>query len=75
MTAASQWTGREDSHSMEEQFATLGGFVIGFHQDIRNQQAFVAAGPVDPARSTCNVQDFAIIKTAIDDAIALLKNK
>jgi hypothetical protein len=75
MTVASQWTGREDSHSMEAQFATVGGFVIGFHQDIRNQQAFVAAGPVDPARRACNVQDFGIIKTAIDDAIALLKNK
>src|SRR5579864_102488 len=66
MTEASQWTGREDSHSMEAQFATVGGFVIGFHQDIRNQRAFVAAGPVDPARRACNVQDFAIIKTAID---------
>jgi hypothetical protein len=75
MTAASQWTGREDSHSMEAQFATVGGFVIGFHQDIRSQQAFVAAGPVDSAKSACNVQDFAIIKTAIDDAIVLLKNK
>ena len=75
MTVASQWTGREDSHSMEAQFATVGGFVIGFHQDNRNQQAFVAAGPVDPARRMCNVQDFAIIKTAVDDAIALLKNK
>lgn len=75
MTVASQWTGREDSHSMEAQFATVGGFVIGFHQDNRNQQAFVAAGPVDPARRACNVQDFAIIKTAVDDAIALLKNK
>jgi hypothetical protein len=75
MTVASLWTGREDSHSMEAQFATVGGFVVGFHQDVRSQQAFVAAGPVDPARRTCNVQDFAIIKTAIDDAIALLKNK
>jgi hypothetical protein len=75
MTVASQWTGREDSHSMEAQFATVGGFVIGFHQDIRNQQGFVAAGPVDPARRACNVQDFVIIKTAVDDAIALLKNK
>jgi hypothetical protein len=75
MTVASQWTGREDSRSMEAQFATVGGFVIGFHQDTRNQQGFVAAGPVDPARHTCNVQDFAIIKTAIDDAIALLRNK
>jgi len=75
MTAASQWTGREDSHSMEAQFTTVGGFALGFHQDVRSQQAFVAAGPVDPARRTCNVQDFAIIKTAIDDAIVLLKNK
>jgi hypothetical protein len=75
MTVASQWTGREDAHSMEAQFATAGGFVIGFHQDTRNQQGFVAAGPVDPARRTCNVQDFAIIKAAIDDAIALLRGK
>jgi hypothetical protein len=75
MTVASQWTGREDSHSMEAQFTTVGGFALGFHQDVRSQQAFVAAGPVDPARRTCNVQDFGIIKTAIDDAIALLKNK
>ena len=75
MTVASQWTGREDSRSMEAQFATLGGFVLGFHQDTRSQQAFVAAGPVDPVRRACSVQDFAIIKTAIDDAIALLRGK
>jgi len=75
MTVASQWTGREDSRSMEAQFMTAGSFVIGFHQDIRTQQGFVAAGAVDPARHPCNVQDFVIIKTAIDDAIALLKNK
>jgi hypothetical protein len=75
VTAASQWTGREDTRAMDARFATAGGFVLGFHQDSRNQQAYVSAGLVDPARRTCSVQDFATIKTAVDDAIGLLKEK
>jgi hypothetical protein len=75
VTVASQWTGREDTRAMDARFATADGFVLGFHQDSRNQQGFVSAGLVDPARRACNVQDFATIKTAVDDAIALLKNK
>lgn len=75
VTVASQWTGREDTRAMDARFATADGFVLGFHQDSRNQQGFVSAGLVDPARRACNVQDFAAIKTAVDDAIALLKNK
>jgi hypothetical protein len=75
MTVASQWTGREDTRAMEARFATADGFVLGFHQDSRNQTGYVIAGLVDPARRACGVQDFAIIRTAIDDAIALLRTK
>ncbi len=75
VTVASQWTGREDTRAMDARFATADGFVLGFHQDSRNQTGYVVAGLVDPARRACNVQDFATIKTAVDDAIALLKNK
>jgi len=75
VTVASQWTGREDTRAMDARFATADGFVLGFHQDSRNQRGFVSAGLVDPARRPCSVQDFATIKTAVDDAIALLKNK
>lgn len=75
ITVAGQWTGREDSRATEARFATADGFAIGFHQDSRNQQGYVVAGLVDPARHTCAVQDFATIKAAVDDAIALLKDK
>lgn len=75
MAVASQWTGREDSRAMEARFATADGFVVGFHQDSRNQTGYVIAGLVDPARRTCSVPDFAIIKTAVEDAVSLLKDK
>ncbi|HEY6356596.1 MAG TPA: hypothetical protein VIX35_00045 [Vicinamibacterales bacterium] len=75
VTAASQWTGREDTRAMDARFATAGGFVLGFHQDSRDQQVYVSAGLVDPARRACNVQDLATIKTAVEDAIVLLKEK
>jgi hypothetical protein len=73
--AASQWSGREDSRASEARYATIGGFEVGFHEDSRNQQGYVIAGQVDPVRRTCAVQDFALIKTAVDEAIALLKDK
>lgn len=75
ITVAGQWTGREDSRATEARFATADGFAIGFHQDSRNQQGYVVAGLIDPARHPCAVQDFATIKAAVDDAIALLKDK
>jgi hypothetical protein len=75
IASAAQWTGREDSRATEAQFATLGGFVVGFHQDSRNQQGYVIAGVIDPARHVCAVADFPVIKTAIDDAITLLRDK
>ena len=75
IAVASQWTGREDSRATEAQFATVGGFIVGFHQDSRNQSGYVIAGVVDPARHACAVRDFAVIKTAIDSAIGLLKDK
>jgi hypothetical protein len=75
MTVAAQWTGREDTRAMDARFATADGFALGFHQDSRNQQGYVVAGLVDPVRRVCNVQDFAIIKTAVEDAVSLLKDK
>jgi hypothetical protein len=72
---AGRWTGREDARATEAQYATLGGFTIGFHQDGRNQFGFVAAGSVDPVRMKCAVRDFVIIKADLDAAADVLKNK
>ncbi len=75
MTDASSWSGREDTRAREAHFPTVGGFEVGYHEDGRNQQGYVLVGPVDPVRRICAVQDFALIKTAVDEAIALLKDK
>lgn len=72
---AGRWTGREDARATEAQYATLGGFIVGFHQDSRNQFGFLGAGTVDPVRTRCAVRDFAIIKADLDAAIDALKNK
>jgi len=72
---AGRWTGREDARATEAQYATLGGFIVGFHQDNRNQFGFLGAGTVDPVRTRCAVRDFAIIKADLDAAIDVLKNK
>jgi hypothetical protein len=72
-TLAGQWTAKEDTRASEAHFATAGGFVIGFRETNRNQTGYVEAGLVDPAHRTCTVQDFSVIKSAIDDAIALLR--
>jgi hypothetical protein len=72
---ASRWTGREEARATEAQTATIGGFVVGFHQDLRNQFGFVGAGTIDPVRTKCDVRDFAIIKADLDAAVNALRGK
>jgi len=72
---AAQWTAREDTRASEAHFATSGGFVIGFRESNRNQIGYVEAGLVDPTHRTCTLQEFSVIKAAVDDAIALLRSK
>lgn len=76
MTAlAARWTAREETRASEAHYATMGGFVVGFRETNRNQSGYVETGVVDPAHHTCTVQDFSVIKTAVDDAITLLRGK
>lgn len=70
---AAGWSGREPTQAREAHYATAGGFEVGFHEDSRNQQGYILAGAADPVRRACAVQDFALIKAAVDEAIALLK--
>ena len=72
---AAQWTAREDTQASEAHYATPGGFVVGYRQTNRSQTGYVEAGLVDPTHRTCTLQEFSVIKAAVDDAIALLRSK
>jgi len=67
--------GRDDRRATEMSFATLGGFVVDLRIDGRGPNVYVQAGRTEIIRTAIEVSDLTIVKTLIDDALALLAVK
>jgi hypothetical protein len=72
---AAGWTSRDGARAIEAGFTSVDGFSISFHQDTRNQRAFLTSGFTDPVSRSFSVADLATVKVAIDQAIAILQGK
>jgi hypothetical protein len=66
---------RDDRHATEMSFATLGGFVVNLRIDGRGLKAYVQAGRLNVIRTSIEISELRIVKTLVDDAIALLGDK
>jgi hypothetical protein len=70
---ATGWSTRDGARAIEAAFTSIDGFTVSFHQDARNQRAFLTSGFVDPVRRSFSVADLATVKVAIDQAVAILQ--
>lgn len=72
---AARWKDTEKQEYTEVQFATKGDFLIGFHQQKRDQRGFMSSGFVGATRVSIDVLDFAKVKGLLDQGVTLLQGK
>lgn len=65
----------DDRHLTEMSFATLGGFIVNMRIDGRGSKAYVQAGRTNAIRTSIEISELRTVKTLVDDAIALLREK
>ena len=65
----------DDRHLTEMSFASLGGFIVNLRIDGRGSKAYVQAGRTNAIRTSVELSELRTVKTLVDDALALLKEK
>jgi len=75
MIEAASKGGHDDRHLNEMSFATLGGFIVNLRIDGRGSKAYVQAGRTNAIRTAIEISELRTVKTLVDDAIALLREK
>jgi hypothetical protein len=71
---ADRWT-HDDRQATELAFTTAGGFRLAIRQSARVPRAFLSTGLFDPVVTSIDLIELPTLKTAFDQALAILNSK